>query len=450
MASVFKIKMRDVQRSSCWYGKVKTGPMQRRRVKLFSDKSASERRLRELQIEADQRASGIINSDLDRLGRPLSQLVDDYFASLARQKLDADHLRIARWMTDRLVELSGWKYFRDITRESMEKVLAKLAADGATASYQNKYIVRAKSLVNWILPDGMVSPLRKVRRVSEKGAVRHRERRAGTAVELQALFALKLPESRRLSYALAGLNGLRRNEVRKLTWERLHLDAPIPFVDLSQKMGDGTDSIPLHPYVCKLLAERTPGMPNVPVVRAVPDVATLEKDWERAKVAFADGQGRRLDYHALRHTFQTALDRTGCSRATKKRLMRHAASDVTDGYAHAELAEMQTALMRLCDPTETAVETQAMTGTDAIPMIDVAKSVDHQLDHGMGATWQSPSAMGNAVELATGSAPESLACVSTRKNRGFGDGRRSLAMSGLNVGDGVANVEKVRPGTQVD
>src|SRR5205823_2545623 len=99
-----------------------------------------------------------------------------------------------------------------------------------------------------------------------------------------------------------------------------------------------------------LLRERPAAMPATPVLRSVPDLKTLVKDWARAGVAFADDKGRRLDYHALRHTFQTNLDKTGCSRATKKRLMRHAAGDVTDGYAHAELAEMFAALKRLGSP----------------------------------------------------------------------------------------------------
>ena len=80
------------------------------------------------------------------------------------------------------------------------------------------------------------------------------------------------------------------------------------------------------------------------MVGAVPDVATLEGDLETAGIAFLDAQKRRLDFHALRHTFQTNLDHTGCSRATKKKLMRHASGDVTDGYAHAELAEMAAAI----------------------------------------------------------------------------------------------------------
>jgi hypothetical protein len=82
----------------------------------------------------------------------------------------------------------------------------------------------------------------------------------------------------------------------------------------------------------------------------VPDIKTLKKDWKRAGVEFANDAGLRLDYHALRHTFSSALDRAGASRTTKKRLMRHLSGDVTDGYSHAELAEMAAVLNRIPSP----------------------------------------------------------------------------------------------------
>jgi hypothetical protein len=79
---------------------------------------------------------------------------------------------------------------------------------------------------------------------------------------------------------------------------------------------------------------------NVPMFQSTP----------LAGVTFKDARGRRLDYHAFSHTFSTNLDRSGCSRATKKKLMRHANEDVTDGYGHAELAEMVAALQHLDSP----------------------------------------------------------------------------------------------------
>src|SRR2546425_8740803 len=63
-------------------------------------------------------------------------------------------------------------------------------------------------------------------------------------------------------------NGLRRNEIGALAWERLHLSAPIPFLSVAQKMGEATDVIALRSeehtselqslayLVCRLLLEK--------------------------------------------------------------------------------------------------------------------------------------------------------------------------------------------------
>src|SRR4051812_2939547 len=96
--------------------------------------------------------------------------------------------------------------------------VAKRDAAGATVSYQNKFIVRAKAFVHAVLPEGRTNPLKKLKRVREKGATKTRERRAADDPDLRALFALDLPDQRRVAYALAAYNGLRRNELAKLTW----------------------------------------------------------------------------------------------------------------------------------------------------------------------------------------------------------------------------------------
>ncbi|MGH7177927.1 MAG: tyrosine-type recombinase/integrase [Tepidisphaeraceae bacterium] len=453
MTNVFRIQGRDGKRLANYYGKVCVAPGRWHREKLYTDKLASERRLRELQIEADRRQSGANTSDTERLARPLSDLIGEYFDSLRQQNRDADHLRISRWMTDKLIGLTGWQYFRDISRESLERALATLESEGATASYRNKFIARAKALTNHLLPEGWPNPIKRVRRVSEKNAKRTRERRAATQAELDRLLALDTPADRRLAYALAAYNGLRRNEAAGLTWERLHLSAPIPFISLGQKMGESgaADAIPLHPFVVALLRQRPAAMPGVRVLRAVPDVATLEKDWTRAGVAFNDAQERRLDFHALRHTFQTNLDRTGCSRATKKKLMRHAGDDVTDGYAHAELAEMQTALSRLATPDERQNEFAIRTGTSGeMAVSESCDFADHRSDQGATLLRRYAALSGNTELVKLPGATASATRVSTRQNRAIRASVRDAALPDLIVCGDADNVVKTGPSTQAD
>lgn len=121
-------------------------------------------------------------------------------------------------------------------------------------------------------------------------------------------------------------------------------------------------------------------MPGVAVVRSAPDMKTMAKDLARAGLTLADDRGRRLDFHALRHTFSTNLDLAGCSRATKKKLMRHAPDDVTDGYTHAELSEMAAVLRRLPSPEAAVSQPAVMTGTDATD-VSAHQDRDNQAAH---------------------------------------------------------------------
>jgi integrase len=374
------------------------------RVKLFTDKVASERRLHELQRQADQRAVGMHTADTDRHTLPLKDLVKQYVQSLQARNANPDGVRIGEWLLNRLIEEGGWQRFGDITVSAVEALLPQVAE---TAGYKNTYIKRLKAFVHWDLPDNWPDPLKKLKRVREKGAKKTRERRAATLEEAVAFFRTwsDFPEDRHLCYALAMLNGLRRNEIKRndtdrLKWGQLHLDAPIPFIDLKQKMGDGQDHVPLHPYVVKLLQGQMQGMPGAAVVAAVPDIKTMKKDLKAAGIELTDEQGRRLDFHALRHSFQTALDRTGCSRA---------------------------ALVRVPSPQSIPAEA-VRTGTDTAP-IAIGRThagADHRLDH--GGTDEGP-------EVAiTGDAEDSIdgACQNggSRYNPSADIDLHALAMSG--------------------
>ena len=225
-----------LRQSPRWYGKVKVGNVWKR-VRLFTDKTASVRRLTELQCDADQRAAGMITADADKLVLPITELAEAYINSLVAQKKDAEHVRISEWMLNRMIDVGKWQTWRDMTVSGIEKILPELAQ---TASYQNKFIVRAKAFIHWLLPDGYTDPLKRLKRVKEKGAKKTRERRAGADAEIQALFTVKMPDDRKLACAFAAFNGLRRNEARDLLGDDLHLDATILPLSPSLRPEAGT------------------------------------------------------------------------------------------------------------------------------------------------------------------------------------------------------------------
>lgn len=460
MGTLFKID-RGGKRSRCYYGKVKVAPGRWRRIALFTDKIARERRLRELQADAERRASGVIDTTADHAVRPIGEHVDAYLEWLRSKTSSPAHHAIVANLLRRIVAAAGWRFARDMTPESVERILVSF---GETVSYRNGIVKRAKAFANLLARRGRVRshPLRELSRASEKGTKRNRARRAATPTQLVALLSLEyLPDNRRLAYALAALNGLRRNEVKSLEWGQLTTAATIPFVALAQKGGEGTDVVPLHPYVARLIGQRTRGMDAVRVLPSVPDVATLKRDLARAGIDFADDRGRRLDYHGLRHTFTSNLDHAGASRATKKRLTRHANDDVTDGYAHAELSEMSATIGRLHSPINPPAEptTLRATGTlaptsDAIslrPVGDLTAAKgraegDHRRDQAATIPGHSAARAGTmggvARNLAGGPA--------TVANLAIGTACHAEAPRGLPSVPGVLNMAGPRPDARVD
>jgi integrase len=439
MANLFKMSGRDGRKLANWYGKVKVAPGRRRRVKLYTDKAASERRLSEIQQEADQRAAGVVTAAMDFASFSIQQHADAYLNALRLEKRDSDTLRIAEWSLEKLIEWGRWQRIADVTADSMRNILKMLDGQGKTASYQNKFIMRVKAFVHWLQREGRIAadPLTNLKRIDERNGKKTRARRALTDAEVSALLE-NAPDDRREKYAWALLAGMRRSELANLRWGDLRLNAPRPFIQLrpEQTKNGKADVLPLHPYLLSHLERRMQGMPETAVVSTVPDMKTMAKDLARAGIALADAHGRRADFHALRHTFCTNLDHTGCSFTTKRALMRHADSGVTEGYSHARLDELYAAIERLLSPDGTDETRAIMSGTYDGQSVDQA--LDHQLDQTSVAMghYLSPSAALAGGDGTFQDAVSGVECTSCHYS----------ALTGTN--DIVH--EKLRPSTQVD
>lgn len=91
--------------SSHYYGRVREPGKPWKWHKLFTDKRASLNHWNELRRQHEHRASGLYREDVERLKKPISQLADEYHKLLEAAGKDADHIRISKWMLERLIEL---------------------------------------------------------------------------------------------------------------------------------------------------------------------------------------------------------------------------------------------------------------------------------------------------------------------------------------------------------
>jgi len=76
----------------------------------------------------------------------------------------------------------------------------------------------------------------------------------------------------------------------------------------------------------------------------------LRSDLEPAGIDFADESERRVDFHALRHTFATMLKQAGVHPRTAQALARHSTFALTmEAYTHSSQSEEAEAVERLPD-----------------------------------------------------------------------------------------------------
>jgi integrase len=125
-------------------------------------------------------------------------------------------------------------------------------------------------------------------------------------------------------YLTALYTGLRRDELQSLQWGDVHLDAEPPYLSLrgSTTKNKQTDKLPLYEAVARVLKEIRPANATEgdPVFPRLPGIKRFKSDLKKAGIPFIDGQGHRLDFHALRHTFCTIVGGTGIVPLVQKRI----------------------------------------------------------------------------------------------------------------------------------
>ena len=139
--------------------------------------------------------------------------------------------------------------------------------------------------------------------------------------------ALRKGRERRLVYMLAVWTGLRRNEIRQLTWGDIHLDTIPGHIILRARTTKSkrADSLPLHVQVADELRAWRPhdAGPDDCVVSTVPHMKTLRADLAFAKISYKDEGGRYVDFHSLRVSLSTMLAAHKVSPRAAQALMRH-------------------------------------------------------------------------------------------------------------------------------
>ena len=191
----------------------------------------------------------------------------------------------------------------------------------------NHYLQGMVSFLNWMERVGRIktNPLKHVPKVDERGQ-RRRVRRAFTDEELRKLVQGSGP--RGVIYLTAARTGLRQEELRQLTWADVNLEAAAPFVIVRESCAKNKkeERVCLVPDVVEVLRSRrqsdsAPG--DLVFPNGIPRASRLKVDAERNGIPYQDELGRYADFHALRYTWATFLQRHNIPQRFAMKLMRH-------------------------------------------------------------------------------------------------------------------------------
>lgn len=314
--------------------------------------------------------------------RTLAEHVAEFATALRARGRTANHARLTAQRARDLLAGCGFTSWTDIQAARVEAWLAEQRTAGLSGRSSNGYLQSVRQFCRWMVERGRAAtdPLVTLRPVNQAADPRH-VRRALSVDELRRLldaaargperFGVSGPE-RALIYRLAVETGLRANELRSLTRASFtfgRVDATVTVEARSSKRRK-RDELPLRADTAaalqSFLSGKHPGAPALrlpskwdmaPMLRA--DLHAARAAWlaeatgaeDRAErersdfLAERDALGRVIDFHALRHSFVSALARAGVHPRTAQQLARHSDVNLTLGvYTHVERGELHAAL----------------------------------------------------------------------------------------------------------
>ncbi len=294
-----------------------------------TDKRAAERIAAKLEADVALRREGVVDARQDRFAEadrsPLRDHVDAYHEHCSHVGHAPRHVVEKRRHLDRLLAGTGATRLSELTADALERNLREMRAEGLSARTVNIRRQIAVAFLNWCVQTERTeaNPLTVVQKLDESRD-RRRIRRALTDEEMTRLIDVAAPRGRKAWYLTAALAGLRKSELRSLTWGDVDLDANT--LTVREGKAHRVDVLPLHPQLVEALSEIQPEL-ALPSARVFPQLVTdrtRHKDFERAKIPLEDDAGHVVDLHSLRTTLGTRLARQGVTPQVGQRIMRHA------------------------------------------------------------------------------------------------------------------------------
>ena len=302
----------------------------------LTDKEAATAKALDFRKEYEAEVAGIIHPKAIRNGAesPIEDLINEYISDL-KKRVKSSEGKTPKQSRTRLLRLAkecGWGKLADVTPDSFIKWRSKTQLAPKTL---NHFLGEVVTLLNWLTKQGklLVNPLAKISKINEKGR-ETRLRRAFSDSELRRLLEAS-PPYRSIAYLTAARTGLRLGELASLKWADVSFDSKTPHIlGRAATTKNSKDSrIPMTIQLERKLLRHRPDdwkPSNSVFPKGVPRSRTLQIDLKKAGIPYQDDMGRYADFHSLRYTWGTYLQRNGVNSRTAMELMRHSDRKLTD------------------------------------------------------------------------------------------------------------------------
>ena len=353
-----------------------------------TDKAAAEQIARHLEAEVAKRKAGLIDPRQEAFAlhamKPLSEHLDAFEAAIESQA-KANHVQRTRSKIDRIVTWCGWSILRDVEADGVNRFASSLRAANQAPATIRHYITAIRHFTKWATESGRL-PFDVLVTVKKPNAKLDRKinRRALSIDELQWLYATTETEptrygmtgrERALVYRVAVMTGLRAGELRKLTRGNFRLTDDRPHIVIlgDQSKNKRTNFQPVAANLVPKLLEHLRTKSKEASVFGLPEFDTADMvrtDMAAARTAWLatirdpqekieadasdflrceDGEGNRIDFHALRHTSTTLYSSITDPKVTQE-IARHGDFGTTFGYyVHAGTEAKQEAVETLAE-----------------------------------------------------------------------------------------------------
>jgi integrase len=351
----------------------------RRRKVLGTDKRVAERRRMDMMARRDMELDGL--GSIDGQDMLLTEVVEQYLIDL-EPRVTRHHFRNVKGrLNNTLPKLEGMRV-RDLKVMDMTRIRSQAVASGSAHRTANLICSTLNAALRWGVEAEILAsnPIRHLKKLPETAEFKKYQRRAMTDEEIGRFLAASRQDDETAQIRSRDLNtpripqtplwtallltGGRWNEMRLAEWRDIDLREGLLVLRAASTKSRKQRVIPIGSELVEVLRglklEQQRVLGRIPRatdnVLLSPDGCTwgryttnpmriLDRILKAAGILKHTVDGRKLDIHALRHTFATRLARSGAPLTHAQRLLGHSDPKLTAAvYTHLDAEDLRGAI----------------------------------------------------------------------------------------------------------